>query len=234
MELGNRLKAVANLVPKNKKIADIGTDHAYLPVFLVSHGFSTGAIASDNKAGPCQAAQKTIDTYGLEQKIEVRQGDGLATLRPGEVETIVIAGMGGLTMLSILERGKAILQAPNLTHLVLQPQTDSDEVRKWAEKNGWEICREDLAQEGTKLYEMFVLTPNKQYVYPGPSYEVGSLLISNKHPLLRKRLEKLIKAHRTSLHGMEQSLEGTKNPQYAIVKNKLEKVEEIYHENYRS
>ena len=234
MELGNRLKAVANLVPRNKRIADIGTDHAYLPVYLAARGFITGAVASDNKEGPCQAARKTIAQYHLEQRIEVRQGDGLLTIHPDEVEVIVMAGMGGLTMLSILDQGMAVLNTPTLTHLVLQPQTDSDAVRRWAEQKGWEICQEDLAQEGTKLYEMFVLTPNKHYVYPGPSYEVGSLLITHKHPLLKKRLEKLIKEHRAALQGMEQGARGKLHPQYAQIKNKLEKVEEIYNENYRS
>ena len=234
MEIGNRLTAVANLVPKNKRIADIGTDHAYLPVFLIEKGWIKGAIASDNKEGPCQAAQKTIAEHQLQAQIEVRCGDGLQTIKSGEVEVVVIAGMGGLTMLSILDQGAALLKSPTLLNLVLQPQTDSDEVRKWAEKNGWEICQEDLAQEGDKLYEMFRLKPNKHYVYPGPSYEVGSLLVTGKHPLLKKRLEKLIKNHTASLRGMEQSAEGTQHPQYAVIKNKLEKVEEIYNENYRS
>ena len=81
---------------------------------------------------------------------------------------------------------------------------------------------------------MFELTPNKHYVYPGISYEVGSLLITHKHPLLKQRLEKLIKEHRAALQGMEQGARGKLHPQYAQIKNKLEKVEEIYNENYRS
>jgi len=234
MELSKRLAAVAGLIPKNTKIADIGTDHAYLPVFLAEQGWITGAVASDNKEGPCRAARKTIAEYQLTDKITVRQGDGLATLKPGEVEVIILAGMGGLTICSILTAGSAMLKANGFSHLVVQPMTDSDAVRKWAEKNGWGIVQEDLAAEGDKLYEMFVLVPQPHYVYPGPSYEVGSLLIAQRHPLLRRRLEKLLKTHRASLQGMEKSAEGKNHPLYASTKNKLKKVEEIYNENYRS
>lgn len=232
MELGTRLKAVANLVPANLICADIGTDHAYLPVYLVEQGRVQAAIASDNKRGPCEAASKTVEQHNLKNKIQVRLGQGLATVKLGEVQCITIAGMGGLTMLSILEEAQELLTDEYLKYLVLQPQTDGDRVRQWAEKHGWGITAEDLVEDGNKLYEMFRLERNSHYVYTGKSYEIGQLLIDNKHPLLEKKLCKMMQAYTASLAGMEQGRTAAESAQYKLIKNKLEKLKEIYDENY--
>lgn len=231
MELSARLQTVATLVPPQLKIADIGTDHAYLPVYLVQKGIALSAIASDNKVGPCQAALKTIAEQHLLEKINVRLGEGLATLKPQEVDAIIIAGMGGLTILSILNAHPEILTA-GLKAIIVQPQTDAELVRQWAEKNKWGIVAEELAEEGDKLYEMFRLEPDPNYIYPGKSYEVGSLLISEQHPLLKKKLTKLLEMYSTCLQGMAQSSSAAQAPKYQAIKNKLAKIKEIYDENY--
>ncbi len=232
MELGKRLSAVLGLLPSLKTIADIGTDHAYLPVKAVEMGKAQYAIASDNKEGPCEAARKTIAQHQLTDKIQVRQGDGLLSLAPGEVEGIVLAGMGGLTMVSILTQGLAVLQAPNLKALVLQPQSDGASVRQWAENAGFAIYGEELAQEGDKLYEMFVLRPQDGYVYPGKTYEVGDLLITQKHPLLKLRLEKLLASCLVALEGKRRSKQSLNSKEYVELENKYKVLKEIYHENY--
>lgn len=232
MELGPRLKAVADFVPPGSIMADIGTDHAYLPVYLVEKGIVPKAIASDNKEGPCEAARKTVATHGLTKNIEVRIGDGLATISAGEITAFAIAGMGGLTMLSILEAAPHILESSELNAMVLQPQTDSDAVRQWAEKHGWGIVAEELVEEGNKLYEIMRLVRKPGYKYSGKSYEIGHELVRTKHPLLQKKLLKMMKAYTTSLEGMERSAKGTSNPEYIRIKNKLKKLKEIYDENY--
>ena len=101
MNFGSRLEAIAKWVPAGKSIVDVGTDHAYLPTILVRQGKTTFAIAGDIAAGPCQAAQNTIDTFGIKEFITVRQGDGLKIVAPGEVDIIAIAGMGAGSMIQI-------------------------------------------------------------------------------------------------------------------------------------
>ena len=92
MNIGARLEAIAALVPQNCVVADIGTDHAYLPVWLMQKGLIKAAIAADIAEGPCRAAQTNIGMYGLKDKIEVRRGSGLTVLKPGEADGAVIAG----------------------------------------------------------------------------------------------------------------------------------------------
>ena len=102
MNIGARLEAVAKLVPQGCVLADIGTDHAYLPVWLLQKGQIKAAVAADIAAGPCRAAQTNIGMYGLRGKIEVRMGSGLTVLKPGEADGAVIAGMGGSTQSTAL------------------------------------------------------------------------------------------------------------------------------------
>ncbi len=106
MSFGSRLNAIGKWIPSGRKIVDVGTDHAYLPVLLAQEGKITGAIAIDIAEGPCAAAQRTVELYGLGSIIEVRCGDGLSIVAPGEADIAVIAGMGGVTMVDILEKIK--------------------------------------------------------------------------------------------------------------------------------
>ena len=111
MNIGARLEAIAALVPQNCVVADIGTDHAYLPVWLMHKGLIKAAIAADIAEGPCRAAQTNIGMYGLKDKIEVRRGSGLTVLKPGEADGAVIAGMGGSTIVQILEESTDVAKA---------------------------------------------------------------------------------------------------------------------------
>ena len=119
MNIGARLEAIAALVPQNCVVADIGTDHAYLPVWLMQKGLIKAAIAADIAEGPCRAAQTNIGLYGLKDKIEVRRGSGLTVLKPGEADGAVIAGMGGSTIVQILEESPEV--AKTLKFLIVQP-----------------------------------------------------------------------------------------------------------------
>ena len=103
MHIDRRLETIANLVPQGCVLADIGTDHAYLPVWLLEKQRISRAIAGDIAAGPCQAARTTVAQFGQHKHVEVRQGSGLKVLSPGEADCIAIAGMGASTIISILE-----------------------------------------------------------------------------------------------------------------------------------
>lgn len=148
--LDNRLGRVAALVRRGSRLADIGTDHARLPVWLVREGICPHAVAADIRTGPADAARRTIAAAGLEQAIEVRVGDGLAPLKPGEADDIVIAGMGGETIAAILDACSWAKDARY--HWILQPMTRPEALRRWLLTNGFSLLSESVATEGRRLY----------------------------------------------------------------------------------
>ena len=150
MKLDSRLMAIANLVRKDKIFADIGTDHAYLPVYLVEKGIINRAIAADLRVGPLDNAKETVVSHNLTDIIELRLSDGLDNFIENEAEEIVVAGMGGLLISSFIERTNW-LKNSNI-HLILQPMTHIEELRKTLFDNGFIIDNEVVAEDGDKLY----------------------------------------------------------------------------------
>ena len=148
--LDKRLSAVAALVRQGSRLADIGTDHAYLPVHLVQAGVCPSAIASDIGAGPLDAARRTVTESGLTSEIALRLGDGLATVSSGEVEDIAIAGMGGETIVAILEAAPWVQNGG--VRLILQPMTRAEDLRRWLLQNGFSVLEEHLIRDGRHLY----------------------------------------------------------------------------------
>lgn len=229
MHMGLRLTAVADLCPACSVLADIGTDHAYLPVFLVQQGKIQKAVAGDIVPGPCEAARRTVRSYGLEHKISVRQGSGLTVLEPGEADAIVMAGMGAGTMLDILSASPEIWQHPSCRHLIFQPQSDSEKLRHWAENNGWEILREELAEEGGRIYEMLHLVPHPGWRYPADCYEVGADLVERQHVLLPKLISEKLEKINWKLQGMAKSPKARQSDSYArteLLKKQLEALQD--------
>jgi tRNA (adenine22-N1)-methyltransferase len=151
--LSKRLATIAEQVLSNLPIADIGTDHASLPIYLVEQSIVPYAIASDLHQGPIAAATQHVQSSGLQAHISVRAGDGLAVLKPNEVSTIVIAGMGGGTMTSILASGQ--LEWLRVKRLVLQPNMGEHLVREWLWREGWKLMNEQLVEEDGIIYEIF-------------------------------------------------------------------------------
>ena len=148
--LDKRLSAVAALVRQGSRLADIGTDHAYLPVHLVQVGVCPSAIASDIGAGPLDAARRTVTENGLTSEIALRLGNGLATVSAGEVEDIAIAGMGGETIAAILEAAPWVKSGD--LRLILQPMTRAEDLRRWLLSHGFTILEEHLIIDGRHLY----------------------------------------------------------------------------------
>ena len=152
IRLSKRLAAAASYVIAGETAADIGTDHALLPVALVQRGIVPRAVAADVREGPAQAAQRQVSSAGLADRIDVRIGDGLSVLAPGEAGTVVIAGMGGGTIRDILERaGKAL---EGVRRLVLQPNTGERLVREWLAERDWKLAAETLLEEDGVYYEV--------------------------------------------------------------------------------
>ena len=145
IKLSQRLQAIANFVPKGAKVADIGTDHGFLPCYLAQSGQAEQVIACDVNAQPLSLAQKNITDYNVADKVSTRLGNGLAVLKPGEVDTVTIAGMGGALMIDILDASPNVVD--RLKRIILQPNVGAEAVRVWAEKNRWQIVAEDLVKE---------------------------------------------------------------------------------------
>lgn len=140
---------VASLVRPGKKLVDIGTDHAYIPAFLVKNHIIPSAIASDVRVGPLANARKTIASYGLEDKIEAILSNGLTSIPQDETD-FCIAGMGGELIASILEASPWVKVKDN--HFVLQPQTHPEDLRAFLFSNGYEIVKEDVVKDKRHLY----------------------------------------------------------------------------------
>jgi len=168
VELSPRLLAIAHQVPMGARFADIGTDHARLPVWLLEHGRIPSAIAADLKEGPLSRARQTAARHDLTERISFRLGDGLTPLGPEEADAIAIAGMGGETIASIL--GNAPWASGGTCLFYLQPMTSVPDLRRWLWRNGFVIEREELVRED-KLYvvltarggEMAPLTPAEEW-----------------------------------------------------------------------
>ncbi|EAC2546114.1 tRNA (adenine-N(1))-methyltransferase [Listeria monocytogenes] len=162
-QLSKRLEKVASYITKNERIADIGSDHAYLPCFAVKNQTASFAIAGEVVDGPFQSAQKQVRSSGLTEYIDVRKGNGLAVIEKKDViDTIVIAGMGGALIRTILEEGAAKLAG--VTKLILQPNIAAWQLREWSEQNNWLITSEAILREDNKIYEIMVLAPSKKPV----------------------------------------------------------------------
>lgn len=155
-KLSKRLAAVAAYVPKNSRLADVGSDHAYLPLFLVEKGHIDFAVAGEVVQGPYQSALANVTQASKQEQIQVRLANGLAAIDSSDqIDTITIAGMGGRLIADILSAGMAKLV--NVQRLILQPNNREDELRIWLEENGFQIVAEEMVVENQKFYEILVV-----------------------------------------------------------------------------
>ncbi len=152
VKLSKRLERIAAKVPPGSKLADIGSDHALLPVRLVQQERIAFAVAGEVNPGPWEAAKKQVERAGLEDRIDVRLGDGLEVIRPGEVNVITIAGMGGALIVRILSMG--IGKLAGVDRLILQPNVGEDHVRRWLHDRQWHLASEEILEEDEKIYEI--------------------------------------------------------------------------------
>ena len=203
MRLPQRLMTIVKFIPAGSVVADIGTDHAILPVYLIKQGISEKVIAGDLNKGPLEMAEKNVLEAGLLDKIILRQGNGLEIIDAGEVDTVVIAGMGGSTIREIIENaGNA---AYSLKRLVLQPMNDSRRLRKWLVKSGWGIEDEDIVEEDGRLYEVICTVPGVEKTADLDIASVGPRLFENRHPLLIKVIRNELENYNRVVLDMEKS-----------------------------
>lgn len=153
LHLTPRLAAVAGAVPPGGRRADVGTDHAYLPTWLVLEGKSPRALAADLRPGPLARAAETVKAFGVEDRVELRLGNGLEPVEPGEADAVAIAGMGGETILEILAAAPWAAEKV----CIVQPMTSVEDLRRRLPTIGMQVAGEQIAREGKTLYIIMTL-----------------------------------------------------------------------------
>jgi tRNA (adenine22-N1)-methyltransferase len=188
MVLSERLKATAGFISECSCLADVGTDHAYVPINAVLSGLCSRAIATDINKGPIAVAQRSIKKYNLQNKIQTRVGPGLSVLYKGEADIIIIAGMGGHMICDIINNDMEI--AGDTKYLVLQPIQHVEVLRKFLCSNGFLILDEELCREDNKYYHVIKASKGHSEIYEKDIYYyLGKRLIEKRHPLLGEYID---------------------------------------------
>lgn len=173
-ELDNRLAACAAFVREGCKLADIGTDHAYLPIWLVKKGVVPKAIAADVKIGPLQKAAFHIRRYGVADRVDARLSDGLELIFPNEVDDVVIAGMGGLLIADVIENAPWLKHKDK--HLILQPMTGAAQLRLYLAENGFAVLQECAVLEHGHIYTVMLVRFDPNAVQSGELFPYIGIL----------------------------------------------------------
>ena len=188
---------MADKIEKGSRAADVGTDHGYIPAWLIQQGICEHVIASDIKPGPLQTAVNTAKSAGVDDKIDFRLCSGLDAYKPDEFDTAVIAGMGGETVISILEACPWTKDKK----LIIQPQSKLPELRRWMNKNGFAIEDAELVYDTGRIY--LVWTVRGGYNDEKDSVLIDRQLLEKRDPLLGAYLDGIIKRELKILKGME-------------------------------
>lgn len=226
--LSPRLNKISELINDSDVTADIGTDHAYLPVSLVFRGKAKYVIASDIKTGPIKRAESTVKKYYMSDFISLRQGGGLETIKPGDnVDTIVIAGMGGLVISSILENSPEVLNRAD--KIILQPMTMVPELRDYLYKGSFKNIREFLAVEENKIYNIISAEPGKdKYEELAPvELFLGRSLINERPEHFSIYIKRRKNKVQNIIEGLSKSAEPENIKKISYYKNLLSDIEKL-------
>ena len=189
MKLSPRLKAAADYVRCGKKIADIGTDHAHLPIYLVENGICTSAIGSDVRPGPIANAEINVKNAGFSDKISLRLASGLDKVEPDEADDIIFSGMGGILIAELIEKAPWLKDGDK--HLILQPQSHAEILRSYLTQNGFRIEKENICEDSGRVYcIMSVYFDGEIRTYP-EWYEYYGEIPSCTNPLAKEYLLRL-------------------------------------------
>ncbi len=188
MELSDRLKQIAGMVTGGNVVCDVGTDHAYLAIYLIANKTAPRVIAMDVAKGPLSKAEHNIREYGLENQIETRLSDGVDKLKPHEAQTVIMAGMGGILICDLLSRGKEVLST--VDELILSPHTDAELVRKYLQENGYYIKEEQMLLEERKYYIIMRVIHGEMEELTLCEYRYGKNLLQSRNHILLEYLQK--------------------------------------------
>ena len=230
IELTPRLLALAQQVPGGARFADVGTDHARLPVWLLEHGIIENAIASDLREGPLEQAKETARRHMLTERLSFRLGDGLAPIRGEEVDVCAIAGMGGETISAILS--SCPWAASGQHHFLLQPMTSVEELRGWVWRNDFRIIQEALVGEGKAIYVVITAVPGAMVPLTPAEEWAGRQYRGMVSPLRTAYLDRLSRRVAHMVEGLRHSTRPEdleKLPQWEALGDGLEQMKEEWH-----
>ena len=204
-ELSMRLAKVGEFVPKGARLADIGSDHAYLPVSLMLKGQISYAVAGEVVKGPFESAQKQVRKNDLSEQIIVRLADGLSAVElSDEINAITIAGMGGTLIRSILQAGQDNQRLTGQERLILQPNVGEKTLREWLMANGYSIMTEEILEENKKIYEIIV-AEKQPATYTEQELFFGPFLLKEKSPIFIEKWQDELQARRYVLGQLEKA-----------------------------
>lgn len=186
MKISKRLIQVANTVTPGNKVTDIGTDHGYVPIYLIKNKLADYVIAMDVNIGPLKRAEENIKEYGYGDYIETRLSNGFEKIKPKEADVAVIAGMGGELIKKILIQGKDVVD--ELKELVLSPHSEVDVVRKYLHESGFRIVNEEMLIDEGKFYSIIKAEKGIDKEYSETEYKYGAVLIEKKDVILEEFL----------------------------------------------
>jgi tRNA (adenine22-N1)-methyltransferase len=205
IKLSKRLKKIASYIPEKARLADIGSDHAYLPIFCLLTGKISYAIASEVVVAPFEKALLQVDKSGLKSQIEVRLGNGLEVVfLSDEIDVITLSGMGGILIAKILERGLQKKRLSSKECLILQPNTNASSVRYWLKNNDYQIFAEAILEENAKIYEIIVAQKGSAF-YSDQELFFGPFLLEEKENIFYKKWKCELVNHKKILNSLKKA-----------------------------
>lgn len=222
-KLSTRLKRVASFVPEGAILLDVGSDHAYLPIYLLQNNQIESAIAGEVVEGPYRSALKNVAQHGLAEQIEVRLANGLAAFDAKDaVSTIVIAGMGGRLIADILDNGKEKLT--NVKRLILQPNNREDDLRSWLMTHDFQIIVEDILEEAGKIYEILVVESGRQTL-SAQDLRFGPFLCKEQSSVFQKKWQKELGKLDYALQQIPEANQADRE----LLQGKIQQIKEVLH-----
>ena len=218
LKISERLATVAGLIPQGSDFVDIGTDHGYVPIWLLQNGRIRSAIAMDVNKGPLARAKENRDKYGFTDVMDIRLSNGFEKLKPGEGESVLIAGMGGPLMIRIIEEGRA--NASSIQTWVLQPQSEIPSVRRYLHEHGFVIVEEIMLKDEGKYYMAMKAVVGEANSWTDLEYLFGKFLLEEKHSVLHEFILKEIQVYERIEKQLEDSNQ-TETTRYEEVKGYL-------------
>ncbi|MCF5706371.1 tRNA (adenine-N(1))-methyltransferase [Pseudomonas syringae] len=224
--LSMRLERVAAHVPADARLADIGSDHGYLPVALMRRGLIAAAVAGEVAVTPFYAAQRVVRENDFEQRIAVRLANGLAAIEPGDsITAISLCGMGGETIRDILQAGKARLSGTE--RLIMQPNGGEQPLRLWLMENGYRIVREDVLRENRFDYEILVAEPTGPVTYTAEQLYFGPLQLQARTPAFLAKWQRLLHQRQKTLISFAKAKQGVPEQKLQEVEQQIRWIEAI-------
>lgn len=207
MELSKRLKWIIEKLNKAEVIMDVGTDHGYIPIYLIKNNIAKKVIASDINKEPLNKAKINASLDGVVDKIDLRLGGGLSPLKDKEANGVIIAGMGGNLIRDILEND--LNKVKNLDYLILQPAQNPEVLRKYLYGNNYEILEEDICLDENQYYEIFkVRYKAGDYIsLEDIFYEISPMMLNKKLPLLKSYIESKIEKNEKVMNFIKDNTE---------------------------